>query len=638
MPFCGYCGRTLSYGEVCGCRNAAGVTPSDAPETNSQFHSYFCPHCGGFVEAGKTCSCPKAQFEARFVRTRPQPQQYIQHRTPPVQQDQQSQSAARPYVRPAVQQTAQNTVRAYSSPMPYTPYSTPVRRKKSRSVLVPLLSIATVLLFAALFTVLLNFKPSKDSDSKKNSGFVQEDTTVSTAKKSKTTSPAATEPDTEAPTEDNTDKPPFIVPPDGSLPASFSLVDEDLVVDHVENQGEYGSCFAFSWIGIFENRLRAQGIDVDLSEWAFFKSFKENYFNANRTNDIASLANLHSAVVYEAEAPYPDNKSEYDVDEDIEKDSVYMISDVYLLSGTSNESRETVEKKAKEYLKNGYALICSVCYDDGEQKYTDNRNGSWYVSDTFKNNNLSINHSVLIVGWDDNYSKDNFLTPPPGDGAWLVKNSWGIFNGDFGYYWLSYYDNMFKYSELAAADIADAELCDTMQGYWVYGWDYSYYNAHSNTAINGEPMDKVYQACKYTAETDMDITAVSFFTVCDDMKYRVYITTKDDDYIYYDSPEAQGTEMTCGYHMVETPSCKHVKKGDDYTVILILESPKKDYLIVQDSEYAYDKQKARSAKVGTFYVSADGSEWTDVKSYSLKNIDDNSSIMPLCINVYGRSD
>ena len=83
MPFCGYCGRTLSYGEVCGCRSKTGETPDGDPEKAPGFHSYFCGYCGNKVEAGKICSCPKAQFEARFVRTRPRPQQYIEHRTPP---------------------------------------------------------------------------------------------------------------------------------------------------------------------------------------------------------------------------------------------------------------------------------------------------------------------------------------------------------------------------------------------------------------------------------------------------------------------------------------------------------------------------------------------------------------------------
>ena len=49
---------------------------------------------------------------------------------------------------------------------------------------------------------------------------------------------------------------------------------------------------------------------------------------------------------------------------------------------------------------------------------------------------------MAIVGWDDNISKDSFRSgTPEGNGAWLIRNSWGV-NGynHSGYFWLSYYD------------------------------------------------------------------------------------------------------------------------------------------------------------------------------------------------------
>ena len=56
--------------------------------------------------------------------------------------------------------------------------------------------------------------------------------------------------------------------------------------------------------------------------------------------------------------------------------------------------------------------------------------------------NTGANHAVAIVGWNDFYSRDNFNpnSKPPGDGAWLVRNSWGSGFGDGGYFWLSYHD------------------------------------------------------------------------------------------------------------------------------------------------------------------------------------------------------
>ena len=66
---------------------------------------------------------------------------------------------------------------------------------------------------------------------------------------------------------------------------------------------------------------------------------------------------------------------------------------------------------------------------------------------------MGSNHVVCIVGWDDNYSRENFnpLYQPPADGAWIAKNSWGVRTDPddeesgwgvdgTGYFYLSYYD------------------------------------------------------------------------------------------------------------------------------------------------------------------------------------------------------
>lgn len=81
-----------------------------------------------------------------------------------------------------------------------------------------------------------------------------------------------------------------------------------------------------------------------------------------------------------------------------------------------------------------------------QSRYYNQANTNFCLADKI---NVVNGHSITVVGWDDNYSKDNFETiyRPLNDGAWLCKNSWGDYNdliindNDFsGYFWISYED------------------------------------------------------------------------------------------------------------------------------------------------------------------------------------------------------
>ena len=101
----------------------------------------------------------------------------------------------------------------------------------------------------------------------------------------------------------------------------------------------------------------------------------------------------------------------------------------------------------------------------------------------YTHEDMNTNHEACIVGWDDNFSKDNFLEGqlPPADGAWLVKNSWGseydyteLDNGGTinydpwgikdendkhtGFFWLSYFDKSFGPCESLSFDTDFADI------------------------------------------------------------------------------------------------------------------------------------------------------------------------------------
>lgn len=114
-----------------------------------------------------------------------------------------------------------------------------------------------------------------------------------------------------------------------------------------------------------------------------------------------------------------------------------------------NNSAPTQGTTALIYLgKNDTELIKKTIMDSGavtanfavnSKGYSKNYN-SYYLGK--KNNNI-YGHTVSVVGWDDNYSKENFdgSYTPTNNGAWLCKNSWGSnINSIGGYLWISYED------------------------------------------------------------------------------------------------------------------------------------------------------------------------------------------------------
>ena len=95
---------------------------------------------------------------------------------------------------------------------------------------------------------------------------------------------------------------------------------------------------------------------------------------------------------------------------------------------------EGATNRAKQAIMDGGAIVANYCADvstpDDETMSTENFsmvNWCQYMDEP-----ALSNHSVTVVGWDDEYSKDNFPTMPAGDGAWIVKNSWGCKDGGIG--------------------------------------------------------------------------------------------------------------------------------------------------------------------------------------------------------------
>ena len=106
---------------------------------------------------------------------------------------------------------------------------------------------------------------------------------------------------------------------------------------------------------------------------------------------------------------------------------------------------------------------------------------------------ITPDHLITIVGWDDNYSKENFNAAhrPSKDGAWLVLNSYGTgFNG--GYYYISYEDVMVGRDNTGTVLVSDRDYKNA------YQYDVLGSNVHVGLNGNDVPLTEVYAANVFT--------------------------------------------------------------------------------------------------------------------------------------------
>ena len=156
----------------------------------------------------------------------------------------------------------------------------------------------------------------------------------------------------------------------------------------------------------------------------------------------------------------------------------------------------------------------------------------------------TTNHAVCIVGWDDNYPRENFNEGhlPEGDGAWIVKNSWGseteyatredgtpigkkawgVRNGEglaTGYFYLSYYDKNLTGPESMVFDIDLIQAGGLMS---VFAYDYMpslFAEANANYSVRD--VNVLRTANVFTNTTDREVAVYGVSTKTASPRARV---------------------------------------------------------------------------------------------------------------------
>ena len=284
--------------------------------------------------------------------------------------------------------------------------------------------------------------------------------------------------------------------------------------------------------------------------------------------------------------------------------------------------------------------------DSNEAIYLDLDNWAHYTWDEA----AAPNHAVTIIGWDDDYPKENFISDhmPPENGAFLVKNSWGSGELDFpyagsghwgipvpktdengdpvldengdpvmvgsGYFWLSYYDKSLAMPEaFVFAPQTDPAHVD----------QYDYLSA---SEIHVEPQAELTRMANvFPVDRAMMLDNISCITASSDntVEYAVYIL--NDDYAAPDDGflAVSGTVnyKYPGFHKIPFEAF-FLQPGQHYSIVITIKD-NTDYDIntpIAVMLKGYVTQRA-IINPGESYVFA-GGEWFDYKDVTEEFMED----------------
>ena len=287
----------------------------------------------------------------------------------------------------------------------------------------------------------------------------------------------------------------------------------------------------------------------------------------------------------------------------------------------------------KEELMNIRGVEIGFCADQsrpkdssGDAKYIQTKNWAHYTYDTA---DIAVpNHAVTIIGWDDNYPRENFNKDhmPPENGAFLVKNSWGSGEEEFpnkgygnwgilvptkyvegnivtndkgepvmvgsGYFWLSYYDKTIC--------VPETFVFDTNKGTSSYYLDEHNYMPVRDPLAAVSPDDNVKSANLFIPEGCEVLNAVSFETRDPNTKVTCEIYLLSDNAA---TPEdglllerIEETYKYGGFHKVNLNTPYLLQKKQPYSIVITQQLENGYYSIpvsvgVGNSTYAKMYQK-----------------------------------------------
>lgn len=437
----------------------------------------------------------------------------------------------------------------------------------------------------------------------------------------------------------------------------------DLLNLRVEHQGSTTECWAFATLKSMESNIAIENGLTDIPNFSerhadyatsrtFLDGINENGFNRELGNGglpISALAYLTNGqgAVLEEEMPFEDNEEKINLTE-IDKPVDTVVTDYqilpsiykkYEIDGNGNtKSVSYFDVNGNEYSKEEvnalrdiikehlvkYGAIATMTAGNYSQYYNNQKNPFAATAYNCNDSSLIRDHAITIVGWDDNYSRDNFAegAKPSEDGAYIVLNSYGTESFDNGYMYISYEDAIIE-NEMYGIQSTSKVDYDNIYQYDYYGGIYQVGTQSTKSGSYGVVYNK-------DNSEDEVLNSVGV-TLADYAAFEVYVNPNGSSFRNENLikvGESDGV-LAPGYHRIDITPVE-LQEGDFSIVVKQTSEGEAFYFEVEASvpgtAYEFADSENRS------YISLDGYNWVNLSSLSISGIDMDTA--DVCIKAF----